>query len=281
MRSLLNFLIRFSNVIIFLLLEGIALYLLSNGTSYHNIRLTNAVKSSEGLVKEKLSNASVYFSLREINNTLMAENLELRNQLQRAYRNDELSFFPVYDSIYRQEYIYTSAGVVNNSVNRQNNFITINKGLDQGVREGMAVVSSKGVAGVVVGSGRNYAVAMSLLNLNFRLSARFRKNGYFGSLVWDGLDPRFALLNEIPRHVEINIGDTIETSGFSAIFPEGVFIGTVSDFKIVGGDFYSIKVALSTEFSSLRYVYVIGNLNRGEQIGLEDTVENRFIRNAQ
>lgn len=110
---------------------------------------------------------------------------------------------------------------------------------------------------------------MSLLNLDFRLSARLKSNGYFGSLSWDGSDTRHAILSEIPQHVTFGIGDTIETTGFSAVFPEGVMIGTVSDFEKSGGDFYRITVALGTDFKKLRFVNVIGNLRKEEQLELE------------
>ena len=94
-------------------------------------------------------------------------------------------------------------------------------------------------------------------------------NGYFGSLTWDGKDPRYAVLGEIPQHVSVNIGDTIETTGYSAIFPEGVLVGTVSDFEKMGGDFYKIKVLLATEFRKLQYVDIIGNLKKTEELQLE------------
>ena len=126
----------------------------------------------------------------------------------------------------------------------------------------MAVTSGDGVAGVIVGCSENYSVAMSLLNLDFKLSARIKSNGYFGSLSWDGRDYRHAVLNEIPQHVTVNVGDTIETTGYSAIFPEGILVGTVSDFEKTGGDFYKIKVSLMTDFRKLHFVDVIGNMKK-------------------
>jgi len=110
---------------------------------------------------------------------------------------------------------------------------------------------------------------MSLLNLDFRLSARLKSNGYFGSLSWDGKDCRTAILSEIPQHVTFGLGDTIETTSYSAIFPEGIVIGTVSDFERAGGDFYSIQVALANDFRKLRFVTVAGNLMKEERLELE------------
>ncbi len=141
--------------------------------------------------------------------------------------------------------------MINNSVNKQKNYFTLNKGRRQGIKVDMAVTSGDNVAGVIVGCSENYSVAISLLNLDFRLSARIRSNGYFGSLSWDGRNYRHAVLNEIPQHISVSIGDTVETTGYSAIFPEGIRIGTVSDLKKSGSDFYKITVELFTDFKKL------------------------------
>ena len=123
------------------------------------------------------------------------------NRLSR--KEESLDFSQLTDTIFRQQYQYTSAEVINNSVNRQKNFFTINKGTNQGITVDMAVTSGKDVAGVIVGCSENYSVAMSLLNLDFRLSARIKSNGYFGSLSWDGRNYRHAVLSEIPQHVSV------------------------------------------------------------------------------
>ncbi len=163
--------------------------------------------------------------------------------------------------------------MVNQSLTRQKNFFTLNKGTNHGIDEGMAVVGPDGIAGSIVGVSKNFSVAMSLLNLDFRLSARFRKNGYFGSLKWEGLNRSLLSFNEIPHHLSVNIGDTIETSGFSAMFPAGLMVGVISGFDDSNGDFYDIDVKLTTNFHNLTYVYIIGNLKRFEQVTLEDRVE--------
>ncbi len=137
----------------------------------------------------------------------------------------------------------------------------------------MAVANGKNVAGVVVGCSENFSIAISLLNLDFRLSARIKSNGYFGSLSWDGRNYRHAVLNEIPQHINVVIGDTIETTGYSAIFPEGMLVGTVSDLKKSGSDFYKITIELFTDFRNLEYVDVIGNLKRTEQLELENQLQ--------
>ena len=184
-------------------------------------------------------------------------------------KDENQVFLSVEDSVHKQHYTHTSAEVIENSVNRQKNFFTINKGTDQGIKVDMAVISGNNVAGVIVGCSRNYSVAMSVLNLDFKLSARIRSNGYFGSLNWDGVNYKYAVLSEIPQHVSVNVGDTIETTGYSAIFPEGEIVGTVSDYEKLGGDFYKISILLATDFKKLHFVDVIGNMKKTEQLELE------------
>jgi rod shape-determining protein MreC len=269
MRNLLNFLARYNNLIIFLLLEGIALYMITNGNSYHNSRLVNGVRGITRGIEKRIYNTKSYLSLHEINESLAAENVALKNSIGHLVKKENPVFFSVSDSVYKQQYLHTSGEVIENSINRQKNFFTINKGEDQGIKVDMAVVSANSVAGVIVGCSRNYSVVMSLLNLDFKLSARIKSNGYFGSLNWDGRDYRYAVLSEIPQHVLVNVGDTIETTGYSAIFPEGVMVGTVRDYEKYGGDFYKISVSLTTDFKKLHFVDVIGNLKKTEQLQLE------------
>jgi rod shape-determining protein MreC len=269
MRNLLNFLARYNNLILFLLFEGIALYLVVTGNNYHNSRVIRGVRGITTVIEEKISNTKRYLNLHEINTNLAMENVTLRNSIERIIKKENQLFFSVSDSIRQQQYIYTTGKIVNNSVNKQKNFFTLCKGKKQGVNIDMAVVSPEGVAGIIVGSSDNFSVGMSLLNIDFRLSCRMKSRGYFGSLTWDGKDYRYAVLNEIPQHVTVNVGDTIETTSFSAIFPEGIMVGTVSDFEKTGGDFYKIRILLSTDFKKLNYISIIGNLKKTEQQDLE------------
>jgi rod shape-determining protein MreC len=270
MRNLLNFLARYNNLIIFLLFEGFALYLLATGNNYHNARIVNSFRSMTHGFEERINNTRNYLSLRDINETLASENVLLRNQIKLLEQSEDSLFFSVTDLVYRQKYIYTSAEVINNSINRQKNYYTLNKGNRHGLKVNMAVTSDNGVAGVIVGCSDNYSFVMSLLNLDFKLSVRLKSNGYFGSLSWDGLNYSRAVLNEIPQHVIVSVGDTVETTGYSAIFPEGLIVGKVSDFEKIGSDFYKINIALKTDFRKIHYVSVIGNMRKSEQFELEN-----------
>jgi rod shape-determining protein MreC len=273
MRNLLNFLEKYNSLIIFLILEGIAFYLLSTGNSYHNTRIVKGIRGITRGIEVRLSNTRSYFRLREISQALAIENASLRNAMEHPGKEGNSFPLTISDTVHKQKYVYSSAKVIDNSYNRQKNFFTIDRGRKQGLSVDMAVASGNSVAGIIMGCSDNYSVAMSVLNLDFRLSARIRSNGYFGSLSWEGRDYTHALLSEIPQHVTFGIGDTVETTGYSAIFPEGMLIGTVSNFEKSGSDFYRIEIALATDFRNLRYVSVIGNLMKKEQIELEKQFE--------
>jgi rod shape-determining protein MreC len=273
MRNLLNFLARYNNLILFLLLEGIAIYLIATRNNYHNTAITKGVRGITMIAEREISDAAGYFRLRSINENLSEENSLLRNQVEMLRKKDTSSFISITDTLLDNRYEYTSAEIVNNSVSRQKNFFTLDKGRKQGLQVDMAVIGPEGAAGIIVAVSDNFSIAMSLLNLDFRLSSRIRSNGYFGSLTWDGRDYRYAVLNEIPQHVALHEGDTIETTSYSAIFPAGIMVGTISSFESSGSDFYRIRVRLSTDFKKLSHVNAIRNLRRDEQLKLEIPVQ--------
>lgn len=270
MKNLLNFIVRFHNFIIFLFLETLAIYLLATNNNYHNTKVVKSINSITYGLEKRIANTRSYLRLNEINASLAVENTYLKNEIERLRKEENSVFFSYSDSSHKQQYNYITAKIVNNSTNKQKNFITINKGTLDGIYPDMAVISPSGVAGIIVSSSDNYSVAMSLLNLDFRLSSRMRRNGYFGSLAWDGRNYQYAILNDIPNHIDIEVGDTIETTSFSAIFPEGLFVGTISDFEKANGDFYTITVRLATDFKNLEFVNIIGNLRKTEQKELEN-----------
>jgi rod shape-determining protein MreC len=269
MRNLLNFLARYNNLILFLLLEGIAIYLVVTGNNYHNSRIIKGVRGITRSTEERITNTRNYLRLKDINSGLSAENATLRNSIEKMIRYEDPYFWPVTDTVTDQQYEYTSAILVNNSVNRQKNFFTLSKGKKQGIDKDMAVVGPDGVVGLIVASSDNFSVAMSLLNIDFRLSSRIMPSGYFGSLAWDGSDYRYGVLNEIPQHVQISVGDTVETTSYSSVFPEGLMVGIISEYERSGSDFYRIRVSLSTNFRKLSHVNVIRNLKKVEQETLE------------
>lgn len=269
MRSLLNFLLRIHFLLLFILIEIFSITLLVNNNNFHKARFVNFTRQLAGNFYNKTANLKQYLSLNEENSRLAEENNRLLNIIESTYKSDEIFFRSVNDTVYNQRYQYTPARIINNSINKKHNFLTLNKGSQQGLRAEMAVVSDGSIVGVVKGVSRNYATVISLLNLDLRISSKIKKNGYFGSLNWNGEDYQTAILHEIPLHADIQIGDTIITSGFSSIFPEGIMIGFIKDFEEKSGSFYEIEVELSTDFKSLDNVNVIGNLLQTERLELE------------
>ena len=274
MKNLLNFIVRYHNFIIFLALETIAIYLLATNNNYHNARLVKTVNSLTYGLESRITNTRTYLNLHEINASLALENSNLKNEISALQVQNNGIAGQVYDTLRFQQYYYSTAKIVNNSTNKQKNFITINRGRANGLTPDMAITGPSGVAGIVVSCSNNYSVVMSVLNLDFRLSSRIKRNGYFGSLTWDGRSYQYAKLNDIPNHIDIMVGDTVETTSFSAIFPEGVMVGTISDFEKAGGDFYSVTVKLATDFKNLEYVNIISNLRKKEQLDLENSYIN-------
>lgn len=271
MRSLLRFIVRFNFVIIFIIIEFLSLSIAFQYNQYQKAVVVNSIQNITGFYHSKIFSITEYLNLRETNERLALENSRLKNILEQAYRSDEIFFYKQVDAETKQQYYMTSAKIINNSVNKKHNFLTLNKGTEQGVRPGMAVVSSEGVVGVIYGASNKFSTVISLLNTNLSISSKIKKNDYFGSLAWDGNDYRHAILNEIPYHVNIERGDTVVTSGHSSIFPENVMIGVIEDFTTKGGNFYEINVRLSTNFKRIRYIDIISNLSKKEQLDLENS----------
>ncbi|WP_083464551.1 rod shape-determining protein MreC [Marinifilum fragile] len=271
MKNLFHFIVRFHFTILFIVFEIFCLLLLVNYNNYQKSEFLNSSNAISGGIYQKVSSVTDYLSLAQTNEELNRENVRLRNLLHSSYKLTTDSSFIFIDTIYKQQYIYRTAKIINNSVNKQLNYITINKGRIHGIEREMAVVTDNGVVGVVKSVSDNFASVISVLNDRLRISAKLKGNNYHGSLIWDGVDYRKAMLKDIPFHVKIAKGDTIVTSGFSAIFPEGLQLGVVDEVMASSGDnFQNIKVLLSNDFKSLSYVKVVGDLMKEERLKLEE-----------
>lgn len=284
MRNLLRLIVRYYFFFLFLLLEVVSITILVQKNSFHRGQFIGFARSIEGVFHETFGGIREYLVLRQTNADLLMENTLLRNKMDALDRAAEMEAGngreplagPGYerDSVPRRQYYYMPASVINISTNKQFNFLTINKGRHHGVEPEMAVISPLGVVGVVYSVSGNYASVIPVINRDFRLSAKIKRNGYFGSLSWQGRDYDEAVLNEIPFHVDLHKGDTVVTSGYSAIFPEGILVGLVKEFEVAEGNFYTISVDLSVDFKKLSHVNVIRNMMREEQNELEKLTGN-------
>lgn len=270
MRLLFLLLWRNNFILFFILLQALCIYLIVRNNRFQQASFLNATNRVVTTTMEGVSYVKEYIHLRDNNNALAEENARLRALLEDAkYADDSTTVF-VRDTVQLQQYTYLPARVINNAVHHRNNFITLNRGSLQGVLPEMAVITSNGVVGIVNHVSEHYCTVMSLLHKETNISAMIRRNGFFGSLKWDGENPDYVYLNEIDKTVPVQKGDTIVTTAYSSIFPAGILIGRVSELKIEpGSPFYRIRVKLTMSFRNLSHVYIVKNKMRDEQKGLE------------
>ncbi len=272
MKEIIKLIVKYHFTIIFVLLEIVAFSLMVMHNNYQRTIFSGYTYSFFGSVSSAMTEIKNYFYLKEINEQLVAENTALRNQLEKSRM---LLQEPVSDSLWHsidstdRKYIYITAEMLNSGFNKTKNYITINKGSLHGIANEMAVCSSEGVVGMVEKTSKHYAKVIPLINVNLRVSAKIKKNGYYGSLQWDGDDYRYTYLNDIPFHVNAEPGDTIVTSGLSPIFPEGKIIGFIESINKETANFLTIKVKFATDFKKIFDVYVIANTRKLEQEQLE------------
>lgn len=279
MRNLLQLLVQYSSIVLFIVLEAFCFYLIVRFNNKQQQIAINSSRYMSGQFYEWVDNLVAYFSLDEQIEDLMAENASLRRQLDEAFFSGKIEQDTVTNDSFKQKYIYLGARVINNSVISNNNSITLDRGKRHGVEPYMGVMSSNGIVGIVRNVSDNYCTVMSLLHRQTRISAAIKRNGYFGSLIWRGTDPQTMMLRAIPKHASVLRGDTVVTSGYSATFPKGIMIGTVSTDKSSiavkpGNNFYEIKVKLENDLSNLEYAYIVTNLRKTEQEHLEQDISN-------
>jgi len=268
MRTLLRFIQKYSNLMLFLLLEAIAIALLVQGSTFQRSKLVGLNREISGYLFSRVDGAREYLSLKQVNEQLALENLKLRNRLdQISVLMDSSTVISRFIEPYH--YYYVPSRVVQNSVYKQYNYITLDKGKKDGVFRDMGVISDMGLVGIVFESSSNFSTVIPIINRDFRLSVKIKSNNYAGILQWEGTSPLYAILTEIPFHVDIREGDTIVTSGFSAIFPEGILVGEIESFSLEQGNFYDISIRLSTDFQSLYHANIIRNYRQEEQLNLE------------
>ena len=268
MRTLLRFIQKYSDLLLFLFLEIIAITLIVHNSQYQRAKLISLNREVTGYLYSKVDGAREYFSLKEVNQQLADENLELRNRLDLISSRQDTALVTA-ELRGEHHYFFVPSRVVHNSIYDQYNFLTLDKGKKQGVFRDMGVISDRGLVGLVLESSAKFATVIPIINRGFKLSAKIKSSNYAGILQWEGDSPRSAVLTEIPFHVTLSGGDTILTSGFSSIFPEGIEVGIIESYSLDKGNFYDIKVSLFTDFQRLYHVNVIRNYRQEEQLNLE------------
>ncbi len=273
MRYILAFIWKHSFFFLFLLLEVLSGFLLVNKSYFQGSVISNFTDAITGSIFSSYSSVTGYFNLRHENERLAAENAILWQNLRHGQVTTDTLSVKLTDTLNRQTYTYTVARVVSNSTTNRNNYIMLNKGKNHGITHDMAVINPQGVIGTVVSVSDNFCWVMSALNKHSKISARINRLNQMGTVVWQGANPAKGNLIDIPEHVKVVRGDSIFTSGYSHIFPEGIMIGTVEDIRVKKGEFfYEIDFRWSADFNSLTYVYIVKNLFREEQVELSKEV---------
>jgi len=256
----------------FLFIEFICLWALVRTSAYHSASFFHTSNILAARVLDIRHGIVQYFNLPMVNAQLAEDNARLRETIGKQQL--PIIVATSTDSIQMTKpilsYGYLSAKIINNTTNLVHNYFTINKGRTSGVEPGMGVMTTNGIAGKVKAVSANFATVSSLLHTNVFVSATIHRNNTFCSLNWDGSDIRTSKLLYVPRHIPVQVGDTILTSGYNAVYPEKLMIGVVEKFELEDSSpFYDIDVRLANDFSQLSYVFVVKNPMRAEQVEIE------------
>lgn len=270
MRNILYLILRFSAFFTFLLLELVSFYLIINFNKSQGEIWSHSTQQFTGAINNRVQVIDDFVSLRAVNDSLTRENAALLQTIinYRIYDEDnafqEFEVLPESDSTIQYKLI--PANVVSKTLHLRNNFLTIDKGLDDGIAMGMGVISKSGVIGIVKSASEKYATIMMIQNSQSRISCMVGENEFIGNLIWQSSDVKTMSLLDVPKHADIKIGDKVITSGYSISFPKHISIGKVVAFDIMGGsNSYTIQVELDYDLSNVNYAYVVEFLNSEEK----------------
>lgn len=281
MRNLLNFLIKYNYWFLFLLLEVASFILLFRFNHYQQSVYFTSANGVAGKVYEISGGITSYFHLKTANEDLLDRNMWLEQRLsflENVLKEKGLDSARLYsmERLAPTEYQIFKANVIKNSLNKADNYITLGRGTTEGIRPEMGVVDANGVVGIVYKTSPHYSLVIPLLNSKSSISCKIVGSDYFGYLKWEGGNSRFAYLKDLPRHAEFNLGDTVVTSGYSTVFPEGVMVGTVDDMSDShDGLSYLLKIKLATDFGKVSNVRVISRNGQDEQKALESRADEK------
>jgi len=260
------------NAAIFILLEVAALVMLSHKGALQQIWLSRMSHRVMAKAWGGSENIRYYFSLKETNKDLAEDNFNLRRVLEgyQLAERDSVAIARSMEIVQGREYNYTPATIIKISRNKAHNYFIIDKGSEDGIRPQSGVITACGVVGIIDAVDNHYSYGLSLLNSDISVSSRIGHEGASGRMSWDGRSRDRAILQDIPLQYRFSPGDTVWTSGFSAIFPPDIPLGILGESRMVGGAVNEIEVKLLQDFSSLRYVTVVDNQAREEITYLEN-----------
>lgn len=271
MKNLFKIILKNHYILLFIVLEISALYMIFQYKNYQNSYWVNSSNNFSGTVFEKINDVESYLTLKEQNDLLAEENAKLRAQLPNTLKLIDGGYIYQSDSLFKQRYTYKKAKVIQNTIYKKDNFLTLNLGEYDGIKPEMGIITDKGVIGFIVFTGKNYSTAISILNSKASVSVRVSKNNAIGTMIWDGKNHTQASIQDIPLTTAIEIGDTLVSSGFSAYYPEGILIGLIVDKKVgENQQMHNLKIKLFEDFNKLNYVYIIESMDIKELKELEE-----------
>lgn len=271
MQNILYFIYRYGYVLVFVGLEFLCLNLIVNFNPHQHEIFVTSSNTVTGWFLDRYNSVSQFFGLANVANELAKENAELRSQAS-TYHQIYGPISTHLDSNATQQYELVAARVINNAISGLDNFFTLDVGTKDGIQKGMGVIQTNGVMGVITHVSNRYARGISILNRDSKISVAIQRNHFFGTLVWDGGDPKSAKLVDIPKHADLVEGDVIVTSGYSSKFPQGIEVGKIVSFELrQGSNFYDIELDLTNDIAKAHYVYVVRNMYASEQVIIEAT----------
>lgn len=276
MRNLIQFFIRYLVLFLFLILETVAIICIVNNNLYQGSVLFSSANKITANILSISNNVTDYFQLRTTNQMLSQENTALLNQISELKHQLENYQASITDSTKLPTNMpptvrFISAKVVNITTHKVRNYITLNKGTQDGVKPDMGVISNGCVVGIVKNVSKNFCVVIPIINSDLGINSKIKSNNYTGILKWPGTNYRVAKLHDIARHVDVKPNDTIVTSGFTSNFPEGILVGTIRYANLEESDsYYDIDVELGIDYKKLTYVEIIDNRLYDEQKTLEE-----------
>ncbi len=276
MKNIFLFIRRYFNFLFFLVLQIISFVLLVNYNETHETAYGNIANEVIGSVNLQYNKVQSFFHLKEANRQLAEENARLKNLLGLDFEGPDTMRLAIVDSLVRdtlmrqRKFVWLPAKVVSNTTSSQTNYLTLHRGSNQGIEKDMAVIGPDGVVGIVIDVSENFSRVMSLLHRNSKVSSMLKKNNVTGSVDWDGRDPEYLTLRNIPRSIKVAKGDTVVTSSYSANFPSHMMVGTIEAIAAdPSSNSYTLRLKAATNFFSIQNVNVVKNVQWAEQRRLE------------
>lgn len=285
MRNIFLFIQRHFVTLCFFVLQAVALYILFQYNRYHKAAFSGVANEFTGKINTQVDKVDDYFHLREENRRVHQMNDSLINLLRSNFTTTDTTQKLVTDSLQITDstrsirrYIWRTAKVVYGTTGFEKNYIQLNSGSNAGIRDNMAVLNSNGsLVGLVVNVSANFSQVMTLLHTQSSVQASLKKSSALGKIEWDAVDPRFVYLKGISRDVEVKKGDSVLTSIYSYNYPPGFLIGTIANITTdKASGFYLLKVRTATNFAALQQVFVVENLQRDEQVKLEEETKKKM-----